>query len=53
MSDHQKPKFTKVKIEPSLAYHDCEVEHKKNTPNPRITKLEQVEKEGIEVALQI
>ena len=48
-----KPKFTKAKLQPSLAYHEREVKHKKNLPNPCITKLDQIEKEGIKIALQI
>ena len=53
MSEENKPKFHKVKIQPSLAYHEREAERKKYTPNPRIAKLDQIEKEGVEVALQI
>ena len=52
MSEKMKPKFTKVKLQPSLAYHEHEAKHKKNTPNPQIAKLDQIEKEGIEATLQ-
>ena len=53
MSKENKPKFHKVKIQPSLPYREREDEHKKNAPNPRIAKLDQIEREGVEVALQI
>ena len=52
MSEENKPKFHKVKIQPSLPYHEREAEHKKNAPNPHLAKLDQIEKEGVEVALQ-
>ena len=39
MLEKPKPKFTKVKIQPSLAYRECEAEHKKNAPNHIISKL--------------
>ena len=52
MSEENKPTFHKVKIQPSLAYREREAERKKNAPNPWIAKLEQIEKEGVEVALQ-
>ena len=53
MSEQNKPKFLKAKLQPSLAYHEREVEHKKNAPNPHIAKLDQIEKEGVETTLQI
>ena len=53
MLEQTKPKFIKVKLQPSLAYHEREVESKENTPNPHIAKLDLIEKEGIEIALQI
>ena len=52
MLDPPKPKFNKVKIKPSQTYRELEAHHKKNTPNPRIAKLDQIEKDGVEVALQ-
>ena len=52
MSEENKPKFHKVKIQPSLPYREREVERKKNAPNPRLAELDQIEKEGVEVALQ-
>ena len=52
MSEENKPKFHKVKNQPSLPYHEREVECKKNAPNPCISKLDQIEKEGVEIALQ-
>ena len=52
MPKHPKPKFSKVKIQPSLPYREREAKHKKNAPNPRIAKLDQIEREGVEVALQ-
>lgn len=33
-------------------YREIEAEQKKNTLNPRISKLDQIEKEGIKVSLQ-
>ena len=53
MSEQNKPKFLKAKLQPSLAYHEREAECKKKTPNPRISKLDLIEKEGVETALQI
>ena len=53
MLDQPKPKFTKVKIKTSQAYTELEEEHKKNAPNPRISKLDQTEKEVIETSLQV
>ena len=52
MSKENKPKFHKVKIQPSLLYREREAECKKKAPNPCISKLDQIEKEGFEVALQ-
>ena len=52
MTEQNKPKFLKAKLQPSLAYHEIEVEFKQNAPNPRIAKLDQIEKEGVEIALQ-
>ena len=53
MWEKTKPKFIKARIQTSLAYCEWEAEHKKNTPNPCIAKLDQIEKEGIETTLQI
>ena len=52
MSSHPKTKFKKAKLPQILAYQEIEAEHKKHTPNPRIAKLDQIEKDGAEVALQ-
>ena len=52
MSKENKPKFHKVKLQPSLPYREREAEHKKDAPNPCLAKLDQIEKEGVEVALQ-
>ena len=52
MLEENKPNFQKVKIQPSLPYHEREAKRKKNAPNPHLTKLDQIEKEGAEVALQ-
>ena len=53
MSEQNKPKFHKAKLQPSLPYHEREAKHKKNAPNPCIAKLDIIEKEGVEIALQI
>ena len=53
MLEQMKPKFTKVKIITSLAYHEHEEKCKKNTPKPWIAKLDQIKKEEIETSLQI
>ena len=53
MSGHPKSKFKKVKLPQIPAYQEIEAEHKKHTPNPRISKLDQIEKDRVEVALQI
>ena len=52
MSEENKSKFHKVKIQPSLPYREREAECKKNTTNPHLAKLDRTEKEGVEVALQ-
>ena len=52
MVEQPKSKFTKVKIQPSLAYQECVAKHKKNTPNPIISKLDQIDREGVETTLQ-
>ena len=52
MSEQTKPKFLKSKLQPSLAYHEWEVEHKKNAPNLHIAKFDLIEKKGIETTLQ-
>ena len=53
MSEQNKPKFLKAKLQPSFPYHEREVEHKKNAPNSHIAKLDLIEKEGVETTLQI
>ena len=52
MSGHPKTKFKKAKLPQIPAYQEIEAKHKKHTPNPRITKLHQIEKDGAKVALQ-
>ena len=53
MLEQNKPKFLREKLQPSLAYPKRESNHKKNAPNPQISKLDLIEKEGVETALQI
>ena len=53
MSEQNKPKFLKAKLQPFLAYREREAEYKKNAPNPHISKLDLIKKEGIETTLQI
>ena len=52
MSGHPNTKFKKAKLPQIPSYQEIEEEHKKHTPNPRIAKLDQIEKDGAEVALQ-
>ena len=52
MSGQTKTKFKKDKLPQILVYKEIE-EQKKYTPNPRITKLDQVEKNGVDIRLQI
>lgn len=52
MSGHPKTKFNKAKLPQIPVYKEIEAARKKNTPNPRIAKLDQVEKDGFELALQ-
>ena len=52
MLGHPKPKFKKAELPQIPVYKEIEVEHKKHTPNPRIAKLDQIEKDKAEVALQ-
>ena len=52
MLEQNKPKFLKAKLQPSFPYREREAECKKNAPNPRIAKLDQIEK-GVENTLQI
>ena len=52
MSSHPRAKFKKAKLPQILVYKEIEAERKKNTPNPRIAKLDQIEKDGAELALQ-
>ena len=53
MSGHPKSKFTKVKLKSFQAYRETKEQHKKLAPNPRIAKLDQIEKEDVEIALEI
>ena len=52
MSGHPKTKFKKAKLPQIPIYREIEAEQKKNTPNPRISQLDQIEKDGAEIALQ-
>ena len=52
MSGHSKKEFKKAKLPQIPVYKEIEAKHKKHTPNPRIAKLDQIEKDGAEVALQ-
>lgn len=52
MSDPPKPKFKKVKLPQTTLYRKIEVEHKKYILDLRLTKLDQNEKEGVDVSLQ-
>ena len=47
MLDQPKNKLKKVKLPQTIVYREIEAEHKKYTPNPRLTKLDQIEKEGV------
>ena len=52
MSGHPKTMFKKAKLPQIPIYKEIDEEHKKHTPNPRIAKLDQIEKDRVEVALQ-
>ena len=52
MEGHTKPKFKKAKLPQIPVYKDIEAEQKKNTPNLRLAKLDQIEKDGVEVTLK-
>ena len=52
MLGQTKTNFKKAKLPQILVYKEIKAEHKKYTPNPRITKLDQIEKDSVEVALQ-
>ena len=52
MSGHPKTKFKKAKLSQIPVYKEIEAEQKKNTPNLRISKLYQIEKDSAEVTLQ-
>ena len=52
MLGHPKTKFKKAKLHQIPTYKEIKAEHKKHTPNPRIVTLDQIEKDGVEVALQ-
>ena len=53
MSGKNKTKFKKAKLPKIPIYKEIEEEHKKYISNPRITKIDKIEKDGVEVALQI
>ena len=48
MLGQTKPKFKKAKLSQILVYKEIEAEQKKHTPNPRIAKLDQIKKDGVE-----
>lgn len=52
MAGQTKTKFKKAKLPQISSYKEIETKHKKHTPNPRIAKLDQIEKDGANVALQ-
>lgn len=52
MSYQPKPKFKKVKLKKASIYIEIDAKCKKHTPDPRLDKLDRIEKEGIEVALK-
>ena len=52
MSSQTKTKFKNAKLPQILVYKEIEAEHKNYTPNQRITKLDQIEKDDAESALQ-
>ena len=52
MSGHPKTKFKRAKLPQMPVYQEIKVEHKKHTPNLRIAKLDWIEKDKAEVALQ-
>ena len=52
MSCQTKPKFKKAKLPQIPVYKEIKAEHKKYSPNTRIAKVEKIEKDGIDVALQ-
>ena len=52
MSNQSKPKFKKVKLQEPTIYRWIQEECKKHTPNPRLAKQDQIEKEDIEASLK-
>ena len=52
MSEQNKPKFLKAKLQPSFPYYEREVERKKSAPNLHIDKLHLIEKEATKTTLQ-
>ena len=52
MSSQPKTKLKKVKLPKIPVYKEIEVEQKKYNPNLKITKLDQIEKDGADKALQ-
>ena len=52
MLGQTKTKFKKAKLPQIPIYKEIEAKHKKYTPNPRISKLDQIEKDGVHIALQ-
>ena len=52
MSGNPKTKFEKANLPQIPTDQDIKAKHKKHTPNPRISKLDQIEKDGAKVVLQ-
>lgn len=53
MSSQPKLKFSKTNIKPSQAYRETKGKHKEFAPNPKIAKLDLIEKDEIEASLQV
>ena len=52
MLEQPKSQISKVKLKPSQAYRETVAQCKKLASNPRISKLDQVERDGVEASLQ-
>ena len=50
MQGQTKTKFKKAKLPQIPIYKEIEVEHKNHTPNPRIPKLDQIERDDADIA---
>lgn len=51
MLGQTKIKFKKAKLPQIPVYKEIEEKHKKHTPNPRIDKIDQIEKDVTNIAL--